>query len=200
MAAMATSQLSAVRPSFVERSPLARAALEFAVERHAGQVREGDHAPFVLHPLEVGALLSAAGYPDAVVATGVLHDVLEDTDTDIRELETLFGPAVARLVEQLSDDSSIEARHVRKAALRAQVARGTVEAAAVFAADKVSKARELRLRLSRGLFGDEVADKLAHYWASLAMLEPKLGTGHPLLEQLRFELEALETLPPGRDP
>jgi hypothetical protein len=77
--------------------------------------------------------------------------------------------------------------------------RGSAEAAAVLAADKVSKARELRLGLSGGVLGDDVADKLAHYWASLAMLEPKPGTRHPLIEQLRFELEALETLPPGRD-
>ena len=39
----------------------------------------------MLHPLEVGALLSLAGYADHVVAAGLLHDVLENTDTDAQE-------------------------------------------------------------------------------------------------------------------
>jgi len=137
--------------------------LEFALERHAGQRREGDQAPFVLHPLEVGSLLSLAGYPDRAVAAGVLHDVLEDTDTDETELEERFGAEVSALVRAVSDDASIEDERTRKAALRCQVARGPVEAAAVFAADKLSKARELRLRLSRGLPDEEADLKLGHY-------------------------------------
>jgi guanosine-3',5'-bis(diphosphate) 3'-pyrophosphohydrolase len=95
---------------------MTHAALEFALERHAGQLRDGDHAPFVLHPLEVGALLSAAGYPEYVVATGVLHDVLEDTDTDAAELEILFGrlslPSSRRSVTtRRSENSPPERRH-----------------------------------------------------------------------------------------
>jgi (p)ppGpp synthase/HD superfamily hydrolase len=192
-----TAELKAVCPSFVKRLPVTAAALEFALERHAGQVRDGDHAPFVLHPLEVGSLLSLAGYEDHIVAAGVLHDVLEDTNTDDAELEERFGPEVSALVRAVSEDPSIQDERVRKATLRSQVALGPVEAGAVFAADKVSKARELRLKLSCGLGGDETEDKLAHYRASLAMLERLLGHRHLILEQLRFELETLDTLPPA---
>jgi (p)ppGpp synthase/HD superfamily hydrolase len=186
-----------VEPSFVERLPLTRTALEFALRRHAGQRRGGDEAPFVLHPLEVGSLLSLAGYADHTVAAGVLHDVLENTDTDEVELESRFGPRVSALVRAVSDDPSIEDEQARKAALRSQVASASVEAAAIFAADKVSKARELRLKLSCGLPGDEADRQLGHYWASLSMLEALLGRRHPLVEQLRFELETLDRLPPA---
>jgi (p)ppGpp synthase/HD superfamily hydrolase len=186
-----------VEPSFVERLPLTRTALEFALRRHAGQRRGGDEAPFVLHPLEVGSLLSLAGYADHTVAAGVLHDVLENTDTDEVELESRFGPRVSALVRAVSDDPSIEDEQARKAALRSQVAGASVEAAAIFAADKVSKARELRLKLSCGLPGDEADRQLGHYWASLWMLEELLGPFHPLVEQLRFELETLDRLPPA---
>jgi HD domain len=189
--------LQEVEPSFVERLPLTRAALDFALRRHAGQRRKGDQAPFVLHPLEVGALLSLAGYTDHVVAAGVLHDVLENTDTDADEVKRHFGSRVLALVRAVSDDPSIADERHRKVALRSQVARGPMEAAAIFAADKVSKARELRLRLSCGLPGDEAERQLDHYWASLSMLEGVLGPGHALLEQLRFELETLDTLPPS---
>lgn len=194
---MSTTLLQEVQPSFVERLPLTRAALEFALRRHAGQRREGDQAPFVLHPLEVGALLSLAGYADHVVAAGVLHDVLENTDTDSVELKRRFGPRVAALVRAVSDDPSIEDQDARKAALRTQVAGGPMEAAAIFAADKVSKTRELRLKLSCGLPDDEADQQLGHYWATLSMLEGVLGPRDPLLEQLRFELETLDTLPPA---
>ena len=83
---------------FARRSPLTRAALEFADERHAGQRREADGAPFVAHPLEVASLLDEAGYSDEVVVAGVLHDVLENSDTEAAEIEERFGTPVAWLV------------------------------------------------------------------------------------------------------
>lgn len=193
-----TAQLTAVEPSFVDHLPLTAAALHFAFERHAGQRRDGDRAPFVLHPLEVGSLLSLAGYHDHIVAAGVLHDVLEDTDTDEAELEGIFGSRVSTLVRAVSDDPSIEDQQARKAALRRKIAGGPTEAGAIFAADKVSKARELRMELSCGLMRGEHPDqKLGHYRASLSMLEPVLGRHHLIVGQLRFELEMLDMLPPA---
>ena len=63
-------------------------------------------------------------------------------------------------------------------------------AAAIFAADKVSKARELRLRVSRGELGDADRAKIEHYEQSLEMLA-EIIPGHDLVEQLRLELDAL---------
>jgi (p)ppGpp synthase/HD superfamily hydrolase len=192
-----TALIREVEPSFVERLPLTRTALEFALRRHAGQRRDGDQAPFVLHPLEVGSLLSLAGYADHVVAAGVLHDVLENTDADEVELDDRFGPRVSALVRAVSDDPSIEDERARKAALRAQVAGGPMEAAAIFAADKVSKARELRIRAGRGRFNrGSDRGRFEHYEASLDMLSGVIP-GHPLVDQLRMELEAVRALPAG---
>ena len=177
--------------------PISSAAVEFAVERHAGQLRRADRAPFVTHPIEVGALLGEAGYPDEVVAAGVLHDVLEDTDTTAFELGQRFGSKVAALVQAVSEDPSISDEQERKRALRKQVALGPEDAVAVFAADKVSKARELRLTLSGGPAADDVAPKLSHYRASLRVVESRLGDSHPVVERLRAELEALASLWPA---
>jgi (p)ppGpp synthase/HD superfamily hydrolase len=182
------------RTDFVERSPLTRAALDFAASRHAGQTRDIDSIPFVTHPVEVACLLHEAGYSDEVVAAGVLHDVLEDTEVERPELEERFGAEVAALVAAVSDDPSIEDDVKRKAALRRQVAKAGDEAAAVFAADKVSKARELRARARHGRFQRSDEGKLGHYQASLEMLSD-LIPGHPLVEQLREELGALHGLP-----
>jgi (p)ppGpp synthase/HD superfamily hydrolase len=178
------------RTDFVERSPLTRAALDFATREHAGQTRDLDGIPFVTHPVEVACLLHESGYSDEVLAAGVLHDVIENTDVDRSELEERFGPRVAELVAAVSDDPAIEDRAARKAALRDQVAQAGECAAVIFAADKVSKARELRARARHGRFRRTDEVKLDHYRASLEMLS-ELIPGHPLVAQLREELAAV---------
>jgi len=74
-------------------------AIAFARERHEGQLRKGSTAPYLVHPLETGALL-ARYWPDrsALVTAGFLHDTLEDTRTSREELAERFGEEVARLV------------------------------------------------------------------------------------------------------
>jgi (p)ppGpp synthase/HD superfamily hydrolase len=182
------------RTDFVERSPLTRDALAYADEHHAGQTRDLDGLPFVTHPVEVACLLHEAGYQDEVVAAGVLHDVLEDTDAERSDLESRFGNRVADLVQAVTDDPTIADDAERKAALRRQVAEAGECAAVVFAADKVSKARELRVRVSRGRREEADCDKFDHYEASLAMLSDLIPS-HDLVDQLRMELEALHALP-----
>lgn len=179
---------------FTERSPLTRDALAFAAERHSGQIRDVDGVPFVAHPVEVARLLHEAGYSDEVVAAGVLHDTLEDTDAQAADLERSFGADVAALVAAVSDDPSIADRAERKAALRLQVARAGERAAVIFAADKVSKARELRLRVDRDGLDELGRAKIDHYGESLTMLA-ELIPGHGLVDQLRTELDALKARP-----
>jgi (p)ppGpp synthase/HD superfamily hydrolase len=186
---------NATANTFTRRLPRTEGALAFAQERHAGQRREVDDAPFVTHPLEVALMLDEAGYPDHVVAAGVLHDVLERTDAEPQEVAALFGTKVSMLVSAVTENPSIEDAAERKAALRRQVSRAGDAAAAVFAADKVSKAREIRLRASRGqLDAERDCPRIEHYEESLAMLE-ELLSGHHLVEALRRELEAVHALP-----
>jgi (p)ppGpp synthase/HD superfamily hydrolase len=191
-------------PSFVRRVPAVDDAYRFAARCHSGQQRESDAAAFIVHPLEVGALLDAAGSPEDEVVAGVLHDVLEKTDATPEELRRRFGSRVAGLVAALTEDPSIEPFAARKAALRRQIADEGPAAGAIAAADHVAKVRELRARIAQARArGDaDPADgepKLAHYVASLRELESQIPA-HPLVHQLRFELETLEALPPGERP
>jgi hypothetical protein len=105
---------------------------------------------------------------------------------------------VAKLVRSVSEPAGADAGYAaRKARLRDAVARADADAAAVYAADKVAKVRELRLGVVRRTPAARIdPDKLEHYWASLALLERRLGH-HPFVRQLRFELEALAMLPPA---
>jgi (p)ppGpp synthase/HD superfamily hydrolase len=181
--------------SFGDHLPLTRAAVEFARHRHAGQRRYADEAPFVLHPIEAASILERSGYPDHVVAAAVLHDVLEDTEAQRSDLEQRFGPEVAELVATVSDDPSIADTEARKDDVRERVRRAGGYAQAVYAADKISKVRELRLMITKGVDRDRIALRRERYWKALKMLEEVIP-GSRLAELLRFELEALDALPP----
>jgi (p)ppGpp synthase/HD superfamily hydrolase len=188
---------SVARTDFIHRSPLTRDALAFAARRHAGQMRDIEGLPFVTHPIEVACLLHESGYADEVVAAGVLHDVIEDTPAERADLEIRFGPEVAALVAAVSDDPAIEDEGERKAALRRQVSEAGPSVAAIFAADKVSKAREMRFRHSDGRFQEHDDVKLQHYRDSLEMLE-EIIPGHDLVERLRTEVDGIAAEPtPG---
>jgi (p)ppGpp synthase/HD superfamily hydrolase len=187
-------------PTFIRDLPLARDALGWAEDLHSGQRREVDSAPFVLHPLEVASLLHNTGHSDAVVAAAVLHDAVEDADADIGEIRERFGDEVADIVAAMTEDPEIGDYAERKAALRRQIADFGRQASAVYAADKVAKVREFRAEAARDpdlliAVNNGRHAKLDHYAASLAMLE-QVDPDHPLVRQLRFELEALRGLPP----
>ena len=184
------------RLTFLRHLPLSQRAVEFAAHAHAGQQRAGDQARFVAHPMDVAAMLDRAHYPDHVIAAAVLHDVLENTPEGREELEARFGPEVAELVATVSDDESIEDEDARKADLRERVRKAGGYAAAVYAADKVAKVREIRTALVAGVPWDELEHKFARHRESLAMLD-ELIPGSRLVEVLRYEIEALSELPPA---
>jgi (p)ppGpp synthase/HD superfamily hydrolase len=175
---------------------VAQAALRFASARHAQQYREIDGAPFIVHPIEVACLLDRAGRPDEVIAAGLLHDTLEKTATTGAELQGRFGTRVARLVASVSDDPSISDYEQRKHQLRDRVARDETDTIAIFAADKVSKVRELALGPPGRPHDFSCRARLTHYRATFEMLRraaPELA----LVDLLGVELDRLAALPRG---
>ena len=168
------------------RSPTTGAAVDYAQRAHAGQCSEVDGAPFILHPLEVATLLYESGAPDHVVAAGVLHDTLEKTDATAYELSARFGRRVGDIVRAVTDDETIVGYSRRKAALREQVSHAGHEALTVFAADKLSKVRELRRadRVNTSVAGQ----RFNHYRRCLALLQEHLP-GDPLVADLQREFE-----------
>jgi (p)ppGpp synthase/HD superfamily hydrolase len=175
----------------VQRLPITTAALDFAEQLHAGQTREADGADFIEHPLEVATLLHESGAPDDVVAAGVLHDSLEKSDVDEVDMRARFGDRITNLVLAVTEDDSITDFTQRKAALLDQVARSGDDALMVFAADKVSKARELRLHAlnPRSERAPSYARYLAYYRDCLQVLEARIPSSR-LVTMLRRELAA----------
>lgn len=83
-----------------------RKAYVFSAKVHQGQVRLSGE-PYLVHPMEVAAVLADLRLDVQTVATGLLHDTLEDTLTTFEELEALFGSEVANLVDGVTKISKI---------------------------------------------------------------------------------------------
>ena len=73
-------------------------AIDFATRRHDGQKRKSGE-PYIIHPLSVASILIEWGLDIDSVLAGVLHDTVEDTETTLDEIETMFGRDVAFLVD-----------------------------------------------------------------------------------------------------
>ncbi|MBI1355426.1 MAG: RelA/SpoT family protein [Acidobacteria bacterium] len=73
-------------------------AFYFAADRHSHQRRKSGE-PYMAHPLEVAHLLADMQLDWVCVATGLLHDTVEDTSATVEEIKALFGQEVARCVD-----------------------------------------------------------------------------------------------------
>ena len=73
-------------------------AFDLAVEAHASQVRASGE-PYVTHSIAVSQILAELGIDPVAIAAGLLHDVPEDTEVSISDVEERFGPEVAQLVD-----------------------------------------------------------------------------------------------------
>jgi len=120
-------------------------AYEFAARMHSGQTRKGSAAePYINHPREVAGLLARAcgGADTVLIAGGVLHDTVEDTDATQDDLVALFGDEIAALVMEVTDDKSLsKAERKRQQVGHAAVA--SPRAKMLKLADKTSNLRSL---------------------------------------------------------
>ncbi|MGB6017886.1 MAG: bifunctional (p)ppGpp synthetase/guanosine-3',5'-bis(diphosphate) 3'-pyrophosphohydrolase, partial [Nodosilinea sp.] len=73
-------------------------AFEFAYTLHKGQLRASGE-PYICHPIAVAGLLRDLGGDSAMIASGFLHDIVEDTDVTPEEIEAHFGDEVRQMVE-----------------------------------------------------------------------------------------------------
>jgi len=81
-------------------------AYMYSAKVHSGQVRKSGE-PYLVHPLEVAYLLTQLRLDEASVATGLLHDTVEDTLATVKEIKDLFGEEVAQLVDGVTKLSQI---------------------------------------------------------------------------------------------
>lgn len=82
-------------------------AIKFAMDAHRGQVRKGVPIPYILHPMEVAAIVAGMTADEEVISAAFLHDTIEDCkDVTQKKLEELFGRRIVELVVAESEDKS----------------------------------------------------------------------------------------------
>ncbi len=97
-------------PQDASGSALVLRALAFAAHKHRDQRRkDAGRSPYINHPIALADLLAnEAGIADVEVLCGaLLHDTVEDTETTPEELEQHFGPSIATIVMDVTDDKRL---------------------------------------------------------------------------------------------
>lgn len=120
-------------------------AVAFAAEKHRNQRRkDADASPYINHPIALANVLANEGrvHDVAVICAAVLHDTIEDTETTEDELRSLFGPEVASIVLEVTDDKALE-KQVRKQLQIEHAPHASPKAKLVKLADKICNLRDI---------------------------------------------------------
>jgi guanosine-3',5'-bis(diphosphate) 3'-pyrophosphohydrolase len=120
-------------------------ALEFSARKHKNQRRKDVEAsPYINHPISLANILfNEAHVTDVnVICAALLHDTIEDTETEPEELEDELGLEITDIVMDVTDDTSLH-RHERKKAQIDHAPHISREAKLVKLADKISNLRDV---------------------------------------------------------
>ncbi|EHL15582.1 RelA/SpoT family protein [Peptoanaerobacter stomatis] len=82
-------------------------AYEYAENKHEGQVRRSGEA-YIVHPVQVAGILAELELDVATIAAGLMHDVVEDTDTTNEQMINMFGVEIATLVDGVTKLGKID--------------------------------------------------------------------------------------------
>lgn len=155
--------------------------VNFAAEKHRNQRRKDlEGTPYINHPIGVARIISHEGgiVDIEVLQAALLHDTVEDTDTSIAELELTFGPTVARIVQEVTDDKTLP-KQERKRLQVEHAPHCSHQAKLVKLADKLYNLRDLNRCTPTGWTAERVQEYFV--WASLVVRGLK-GT-HPAIEE-----------------
>lgn len=161
-------------------------AIVFAVEAHSGGVRKGTKTPYIVHPLEAVSIVTTMTDDREVMAAAVLHDVVEDTEYTIEDIQAQFGDRVAELVGSESENKredlpAEETWEIRKLETIEHLSRAGLEVKMIALSDKLSNIRAIcRDYLAVGdklweRFNQKDKDKHGWYYKSVAEALKELG-------------------------
>jgi len=173
-------------------------AYQFAKARHAQQKRETGE-PFIQHPLHVAQIVAELGLDMQTIAAALLHDVVEDTETDLKEIKKEFGEEIAYIVDGITKitklkPKNIELRHAEN--IRKMIMASTKDIRVIFVklADKLHNMRTIKAlkKEKRERIAREVMDIYVPIAYKLGIASIKWELEDLAFEQL--EPEAFEEL------
>jgi len=180
------------REEWSERAdaPLIFRAIRFAAKAHEGQVRKGLRVPYVYHPMDVGRILMDMGCPEELVAAGILHDTVEDTDVTLEVIKEEFGGNVAGIVAEATETEEVTSWKERKEDTIERLKTVSQEALHLICADKFDNLRSIRLDMKRvgkrawESFSRPEKDQRWYYENIVAVLSERITEG-PFLDLLK---------------
>ena len=115
-------------------------AVAFATKAHEGAFRKGSEIPYIVHPLETAVIVALMAVDEELICAALLHDVVEDAGVTAAELEREFGPRVAELVMEETEDKTKSWKE-RKGATLIHLENASRESKILVLADKLSNLR-----------------------------------------------------------
>lgn len=161
-------------------------AFNFANQAHKGVKRQSGE-PYIMHPLSVAKIVcNEIGLGSTSICSALLHDVVEDTDYTVEDIENIFGPKIAHIVDGLTkisggifgDKASAQAENFKKLLLTMS---DDIRVILIKIADRLHNMRTLGSLLPNKQF--KIAGETLYIYAPLAN---RLG-----LNQIKTELENL---------
>ena len=173
---------------------LLKRALDRASVWHKDQIRKypGVVVPYVSHVAGVVAILARHGFDEMVQAAGALHDVIEDCGVTKAELDRLFGPRVASLVEMCSESDKSLPWEERKRLYAEHFGEKPWDAQAISLADKIDNFESILVCADHfgnpwSMFKRGKEAQLGRFDAIAAKLENV--PPHPIIDEFRDRLE-----------
>ena len=155
-------------------------AVAFAAAKHRRQRRDDvESSPYINHPIAVADVLANEGgvADPTILCAAALHDTVEDTATTSAELAAAFGPEIAAVVGEVTDDMSLE-KAARKRRQIERAARISREAKLVKLADKICNLRDILAAPP----ADWTAERKRAYFDWAALVVAGVRGVHPGLE------------------
>ncbi|WP_449538763.1 HD domain-containing protein [Ferdinandcohnia sp. Marseille-Q9671] len=170
-------------------------AIIVASKAHDGQYRKLTKTPYITHPLGVGLILMKENARAELIAAGILHDTVEDTELTLEEIATSFGPEIAKLVEGCSEPDKTLSWEERKEHTISFLRTASEDIRTVVCADKLHNIRsilrdyndqgdEVWSRFSRG------KEKQEWYYRNVAESLAQASM-FPLVKELKQEINTL---------
>ena len=164
--------------------------IDFAAQKHRDQRRKDGKGPggtpYINHPIGVARLLTETGVDDLdTLKAAILHDVIEDTDTNEQELTESFGESVAGIVMEVTDDKSLP-KAERKRLQIVNAPGKSLGAKLVKLADKLYNCSDLERCTPKGW----TEERINAYYTHAQMVVGGLRGSNEKLESLLDELFA----------
>ena len=153
--------------------------------------------PYIVHPIAVGLILARHGFRDTVIAAGITHDVIEDTNVSEDELRRDLGNEVADFVASVTQDDTLPWEEKKKAYIE-EVRKASEGAKAISLADKIANAHSLiaaHKAQGAAIWTYFNAGREKTLWFEHAMLAMFCESfDHPMVEEYAALIATMDTL------